>query len=211
MKGIPPPPYPPPYPGSPPHLGAKHPRREGPTTPARGARRGYDVGLLLINVGKIRFGSFELMVFGLKCGCGMSKKNTLRLRPCCGPFTLACCCFLMYFFKVLRCNLCWVAGGRMEVTRFTINSDFWSGWCNFSLPKCDIWHACCTHFGIRSRGNLEHKKGDGRIQAWISVDFGWISGPHSRYESCWANFGTKYVLLVMRIYRSHFFHASGVV
>ena len=25
------------------------------------------------------------------------------------------------------------------------------------------------------RGTLEHKKGDVGIQAWISVDFGWIS------------------------------------
>ena len=31
----------------------------------------------------------------------------------------------------------------------------------------------------RSRGTLEHKKGDAGIQAWIVADFGWISVVHS--------------------------------
>ena len=35
----------------------------------------------------------------------------------------------------------------------------------------------------RPRGIAEHKKGDLGVQAWISVDFTWISGP--RFESVW--------------------------
>ena len=35
----------------------------------------------------------------------------------------------------------------------------------------------------RFRDTMEHKKGNVGIQAWISVDVGWISGP--RFESCW--------------------------
>ena len=38
----------------------------------------------------------------------------------------------------------------------------------------------------RSRGTEEHKKGDVGIQAWISIEFGWISGPH--VESRWPLF-----------------------
>ena len=30
----------------------------------------------------------------------------------------------------------------------------------------------------RSRGTWEHKKGDLGVQAWIFIDFEWISGPH---------------------------------
>ena len=35
----------------------------------------------------------------------------------------------------------------------------------------------------RFSGTWEHKKGDSGIQAWISVDFGSISGPH--FGSVW--------------------------
>ena len=34
----------------------------------------------------------------------------------------------------------------------------------------------------RSRLTSEHKKGALGVQAWISVDFGWISRPH--FQSC---------------------------
>ena len=34
-----------------------------------------------------------------------------------------------------------------------------------------------------SRGTLEHKKRDVGIQAWISIDLRWISGP--RFDSTW--------------------------
>ena len=42
-----------------------------------------------------------------------------------------------------------------------------------------------THSGTieQSRGTSEHKKVDFRVQAWISVDFEWISGPD--FESFW--------------------------
>ena len=43
-----------------------------------------------------------------------------------------------------------------------------------TLPPCGIIE--------RSWGTWDRKKGDLGVQAWISVDFGWIAGPHS--ESC---------------------------
>ena len=46
----------------------------------------------------------------------------------------------------------------------------------FGMPDASTFAPC----GIieRSRGTWEHKKGDFAVQAWISVDFLGISGPH---------------------------------
>jgi hypothetical protein len=45
-----------------------------------------------------------------------------------------------------------------------------------------IWQACCLTLASwgslgRSRGTLEHKKGDLGVQAWVFIDFRSISGP----------------------------------
>ena len=65
-----------------------------------------------------------------------------------------------------------------DFTCFTINGDFGSGWCHVSFgmpvaPTLAPWGTI-----ERCRGTLVHKMGDVGIQAWISVDFGWVSGPH---------------------------------
>ena len=45
----------------------------------------------------------------------------------------------------------------------------------------------------RSRGAWEHKNKDLGVQAWIFIDFGWISGPH--FESLSGYLGPTFVFL----------------
>ena len=52
----------------------------------------------------------------------------------------------------------------------------------------------------RSWGTWEHKKVDDGIQAWVSVDFGSILGPH--FKTFCQSWETK--LFVMRLHRSCF-------
>ena len=54
----------------------------------------------------------------------------------------------------------------------------------------------------RFRETLEHKKGDLGVQAWISVDFGWILEPH--LESSWPLLEQTNVFFAMRVPRSCF-------
>ena len=57
----------------------------------------------------------------------------------------------------------------------------------FMVPMGVIWHAWCLYFGVlgdpgtileRSWDIGGHKEGACGVQAWIFIDFGWISGPH---------------------------------
>ena len=57
------------------------------------------------------------------------------------------------------------------------------------------------------RGILEHKKSDVGIQAGISLDFGWPSGPH--FESFWRTLEQHMCLFVMCVYRLRFSMTSG--
>ena len=54
----------------------------------------------------------------------------------------------------------------------------------------------------RSRGTWEHKKGDLGVQAWIFIDFGWISGPH--FESFSGSLD-QHLCFVSCLFPGHFF------
>ena len=60
----------------------------------------------------------------------------------------------------------------------------------------------------RTRGTWKHKKGDLGVRAWISFDFGWISGPHVR--KLLANFGAKYVCFCHACFQVMFLNDFGV-
>ena len=70
-----------------------------------------------------------------------------------------------------------------------------------------IWQACCLTFACwgtlgRSRGTLEHKKGDLGVQAWVFIDFRSISGPC--FENFLGTFDENSCLLFMLVSRSFF-------
>ena len=86
--------------------------------------------------------------------------------------------------RLLRLVVCWmffhssaeicvgslVFGCSFNVTCFTIHSDCGRRCCQFGCSKRVIWHVRCVHFGTlgtieRSRGTLEHNKGDLGVQA----------------------------------------------
>ena len=57
------------------------------------------------------------------------------------------------------------------------------------------------------QGTSEHKKGDVGIQAWSSIDFGWISGPH--FSSYQPALEQHMCFFVMRVSRSRFLMISA--
>ena len=93
------------------------------------------------------------------------------------------CCRLVVF-SLLKCVLARsFLDVNFQVTFLTNNYDFGHGSCHFWYPKSVIWQAWCSTLAPwgttgRSRGTWEQKKGDLGIQAWILIDFGWISGSH---------------------------------
>ena len=92
------------------------------------------------------------------------------------------CCRLVVF-SLLKCVLARsFLDVNFQVTFLTNNYDFGYGSGHFWYPKSVIWQAWCSTLAPwwtrgRSRGTWEQKKGDLGIQAWIFIDFGWISGP----------------------------------
>ena len=58
----------------------------------------------------------------------------------------------------------------------------------------------------RPRGTWEHKKGDLEVQAWFSVNFGWISGP--LFKSVWLALQGNLYLFGTLVSKSFFYILS---
>jgi len=131
-------------------------------------------------------------VRGVSSSCFCANDCILRASPtAAGPFLVitgvtlgveTCCCRLVVF-SLLKCVLARsFLDVNFQVTFLTNNYDFGHGSCHFWYPKSVIWQAWCSTLAPwgtrgRSRGTWEQKKGYLGIQAWIFIDFGWISGP----------------------------------
>ena len=78
-------------------------------------------------------------------------------------------------------------------------------------PERGMWHACCVNFGTlgtikRSRGTSEHKKGDLRVQVWISIQLGWNWGAH--FESFWP-LSEQHMCFLLCVFTGHVFKIPG--
>ena len=83
---------------------------------------------------------------------------------------------------------------------------------SFLVPKRVIWHACCVQFDTFG----DHRAIQGDLEAQERRPWG-PSFDFCRFSvDCWtaigkflANFGTRNVFFVMRVYRSRFFNDFG--
>ena len=86
---------------------------------------------------------------------------------------------LLLFLGFVR----WFLDASFHVTFLTHNCNLGEGYGHFWCPKPVIWQAWCLHFCTLGdhgtiQGHLGAQERRSWGQAWIFIDFEWISGPH---------------------------------